>query len=46
MPEAKLHVGMPNVYKRFIVQNFGMVTGFIIMVLIAIYEEDIGQNFE
>ena len=45
MPELKLQAGDPLGWWRFLAQNCGMLLGFIIMSLIAVYEEDIGANF-
>ena len=45
MPELKLQAGDPLGWWRFLAQNSGMLLGFIIMSLIAVYEEDIGANF-
>ena len=41
----KIEKGAENGFVRFFVQLSGMVAGFVIMALIAVYEEDIGSNF-
>lgn len=35
-----------NPYTKFFIQNLGMLTGFAIMALITVFEEDIGASFK
>ena len=41
MPRMKLEKDTPDKTLRFVVQNLGMTSGFTIMVLLAIFEDDI-----
>lgn len=41
MPQMKLEKNSENKVYRFVIQNLGMTTGFSIMVLLALFEEDI-----
>ena len=41
MPQMKLYKSTEEKNFRFFVQNTGMITGFAIMTLLAIYEEEI-----
>ena len=41
MPQMKLEKDSENKVYRFVIQNLGMTTGFSIMVLLALFEEDI-----
>ena len=40
LPQMKLYKSMEEKNFRFFVQNIGMITGFAIMTLLAIYEEE------
>ena len=41
----KIQKGDKNGYRRFIVQNLGMITGFVILALIVVFEQDIENLF-
>lgn len=41
MPQMKLEKDTEDNFLRFVVQNLGMTTGFTIMVILAIFEDDI-----
>ena len=41
MPQMKLEKDTENKVYRFVIQNLGMTTGFSIMVLLALFEEDL-----
>ena len=41
MPQMKLEKDSEDKVYRFVIQNAGMITGFTIMILLALFEEDI-----
>ena len=41
MPEMKLKSNDPSKFTRFFTQNIGLLAGFAMMILLALYEEDL-----
>ena len=41
MPEMQLKAADPNKFTRFLTQNIGLLLGFAMMILLALFEEDI-----
>ena len=43
MPELTINRNDENKYRRLSIQNVGLLLGYIMMILLALYEDDISN---